>query len=95
MIAETLFKVVHTYTWKVKFDRIPRMINEVNLQVFLLNSHSIITTFLLCRAACLDCHLNLQVQFERQLIPYKICEEPIMALLKGNHLILGGVCLKV
>lgn len=66
--AEILFKGVHTYTQKVKFDRITRMINEVNLQVFLRNSHSIITTFPLCRAACLDSRLNLQVQFERQLI---------------------------
>lgn len=59
---------MHTYTWEVKFDRITRMINEVNLPVFLLNSHAIITTFPLHRAACLDSHLNLQVQFERQLI---------------------------
>lgn len=44
------------------------MKNEVNLQVFLLNSHSIIITFSLHRAACLDSHLNLQVQFERHLI---------------------------
>lgn len=80
-----------TYTWKDKFDRITRMINEVNLQVFLLNSHSIITTFSLCGAACLDSHLNLEVQFERQLISASNLSGTCRGLIERELLDTGSV----
>lgn len=51
---------------------------------FILNSHSINPTFPVCTAACLDFHLNLQVQLKDT---HQICEEPVVALFQGNCLV--------
>lgn len=67
------------------------MINEVNLQVFLLSSHSIITTLSLHKAAW-TLTLICKCGFERQQeFLHQICKEPVVALLKGNHLIWGYI----